>query len=60
MSTSASRQWASGDSTNSATAAALTPDGWYRTGDAAVMADETQIELSDAENAEVLVFDLAA
>ena len=31
-----------------------------RTGDAAVMADETQIELSDAENAEVLVFDLAA
>jgi redox-sensitive bicupin YhaK (pirin superfamily) len=31
-----------------------------RTGDAAVMADETQIELSDAQDAEVLVFDLAA
>ena len=31
-----------------------------RTGDAAVMADETQIELSDAQGAEVLVFDLAA
>ena len=30
------------------------------TGDAAVMADETQIELSDAQDAEVLVFDLAA
>jgi hypothetical protein len=30
------------------------------TGDAAVMADETQIELSDAQGAEVLVFDLAA
>jgi redox-sensitive bicupin YhaK (pirin superfamily) len=31
-----------------------------QTGDAAVMADETQIELSDAQDAEVLVFDLAA
>jgi len=31
-----------------------------RTGDAAVMADETQIELSEAQDAEVLVFDLAA
>ena len=31
-----------------------------KTGDAAVMADETQIELSDAQGAEVLVFDLAA
>jgi redox-sensitive bicupin YhaK (pirin superfamily) len=31
-----------------------------QTGDAAVMADETQIELSDAQGAEVLVFDLAA
>jgi redox-sensitive bicupin YhaK (pirin superfamily) len=31
-----------------------------RTGDAAVMADETHIELSDAQGAEVLVFDLAA
>ena len=31
-----------------------------QTGDAAVMADETQIELSDAQVAEVLVFDLAA
>ena len=30
------------------------------TGDAAVMADETLIELSDAQGAEVLVFDLAA
>ena len=30
------------------------------TGDAAVMADETRIELSDAQGAEVLVFDLAA
>ena len=30
------------------------------TGDAAVMADETRIELSDAQDAEVLVFDLAA
>jgi redox-sensitive bicupin YhaK (pirin superfamily) len=31
-----------------------------KTGDAAVMANETQIELSDAQAAEVLVFDLAA
>jgi quercetin 2,3-dioxygenase len=31
-----------------------------RTGDAALMADETHIELSDAQDAEVLVFDLAA
>jgi redox-sensitive bicupin YhaK (pirin superfamily) len=31
-----------------------------RTGDAAVLADETQISLSDAQGAEVLVFDLAA
>jgi redox-sensitive bicupin YhaK (pirin superfamily) len=31
-----------------------------QTGDAAVMADEAQIELSDAQGAEVLVFDLAA
>jgi redox-sensitive bicupin YhaK (pirin superfamily) len=31
-----------------------------QTGDAAVMADETQIELSDAQDAEVLVFDLTA
>jgi redox-sensitive bicupin YhaK (pirin superfamily) len=31
-----------------------------RTGDAAVLADETQINLSDAQDAEVLVFDLAA
>jgi redox-sensitive bicupin YhaK (pirin superfamily) len=31
-----------------------------RSGDAAVMADETHIELSDAQGAEVLVFDLAA
>jgi redox-sensitive bicupin YhaK (pirin superfamily) len=31
-----------------------------QTGDAAVMADETLIELSDAQDAEVLVFDLAA
>jgi quercetin 2,3-dioxygenase len=31
-----------------------------RTGDAAVLADETQIKLSDAQDAEVLVFDLAA
>jgi redox-sensitive bicupin YhaK (pirin superfamily) len=31
-----------------------------QTGDAAVMANETQIELSDAQAAEVLVFDLAA
>jgi redox-sensitive bicupin YhaK (pirin superfamily) len=31
-----------------------------QTGDAAVLADETQINLSDAQDAEVLVFDLAA
>jgi quercetin 2,3-dioxygenase len=31
-----------------------------RTGDAAGLADETQINLSDAQDAEVLVFDLAA
>jgi redox-sensitive bicupin YhaK (pirin superfamily) len=31
-----------------------------QTGDAAVLADETQIDLSDAQDAEVLVFDLAA
>jgi len=31
-----------------------------RTGDAAVLADETQINLSDAQDAEVLVFDLTA